>query len=99
MSKVFALCVAAALLIPARASAEPRCSEKQFAAAGEPGRIHFTGRRNARVAWAAKVKAELGDRYATWDRAVSRSFSCTYSDWRYHCSATARPCRSFVAGR
>ena len=99
MFKVLALCFAAALLIPAPASAESRCSEKQFAATGEPGRIHFTGRRNARVAWVAKVKAELGDRYATWDRAVSRSFNCTYADLHYHCSATARPCRSFVAGR
>ncbi len=89
----------AVLVIAAPASAEPRCSEKRFTATGEPGRVHFTARRNARVVWAAQVRAELGAPYATWDRAVSRSFNCTYADWRYHCSAAARPCRSFVAGR
>jgi hypothetical protein len=99
MLRVLLLCFAAGLLISVPATAEPRCSDKQFSATGKPGRVHFAGRRNARLAWVVKVKAELGDRYATWDRAVSRSFNCTYSDFRYHCSATARPCRSFLAGR
>ena len=98
MSRVLP-CAAAVLVIAAPALAEPRCSEKQFSATGEPGRVHFAGRRNARLAWAAKVKEELGNAYATWDRAVSRSFNCSYADWSYRCSATARPCRSFVAGR
>jgi hypothetical protein len=94
------LAIAGALLTAAPASAEaPRCSERHFTASGAPGRVHFTGRRNARLAWAAKVRAELGQPYATWDRAVSRNFDCKFSEWRYHCSATARPCRSFVAGR
>jgi hypothetical protein len=87
------------LAVHTAAADEPRCSERHFSAAGAPGRIHFTGRRNARLAWSAVVRAELGQAYATWDRAVSRRFRCTFSEWRYHCSATARPCRSFVAGR
>jgi hypothetical protein len=93
------LAIAVALLTASPAISEPRCSAKQFAASGAPGRIHFIGRRNARLAWAAAVRADLGDAYATWDRATSRNFDCTFSDWHYRCSATARPCRSFVTGR
>lgn len=100
MPKALPCCFAIALtVLAAPAAAEPRCSERTFSASGAPGRIHFTGRRNARLAWAAKVRSELGPAYATWDRAVSRNFDCTFADWRYRCSAAARPCRSFVQGR
>ena len=51
----------------APAAAEPRCSEQEISATGAPGRIHFSARRNARLAWSAKVRAELGKGYATWD--------------------------------
>jgi hypothetical protein len=79
------------------AVAEPRCSERQISAAGTPGRIHFTGRRNARLAWAAKVRAEFGQAYASWDRASSRRFECSFSERRFRCTAAARPCRSIVS--
>ena len=93
------LAIVAALLTAAPAAAEPRCSEREISATGTPGRIHFSARRNARLAWSAKVRAELGNAYATWDRATRRNFDCTFSKWQYRCSATARPCRSFVSGR
>jgi len=92
-------CIAVALSITTPALGEPRCSEQQISATGAPGRIHFTARRNARLVWSAKVRAELGNAYATWDRATRRNFDCTFAKWQYRCSATARPCRSFVSGR
>ena len=92
-------CIAVALSITTPALAEPRCSAQQITASGAPGRIHFTARRNARLVWSAKVRAELGNAYATWDRATRRNFDCTFAKWQYSCSATARPCRSFVSGR
>jgi hypothetical protein len=54
------LAIVAALLTAAPAAAEPRCSEREISATGAPGRIHFSARRNARLAWSAKVRAELG---------------------------------------
>lgn len=99
MLKALSGCCVVAALITTPASAEPRCSERSFTASGTPGRVHFSGRRNARLAWAAKVRSELGQAYATWDRATSRNFDCVYAEWHYRCTATARPCRSFVAGR
>ena len=92
-------CIAVALSIATPALGESRCSERQISATGAPGRIHFTARRNARLMWSAKVRAELGNAYATWDRATHRNFDCTFAKWQYRCSATARPCRSFVSGR
>ena len=79
--------------------AEPRCSAKAFSATGAPGVIHFTGRRNAHVAWSAKVRNELGAAYATWDRATSRHMNCVITGKRYVCTAAANPCRSIVDGR
>lgn len=87
------------LLNSSPASAEPRCSEKVFTAEGTPGVIHFTGRRNARNAWSAKVRNELGPAYATWDRATKRRMDCAINDRRFVCSAVANPCRSIVDGR
>lgn len=94
------LAIAAALLTAVPAMAEqPRCSEQQFSATGAPGRILLTAHRSARQLWSATVRAELGKAYAKWGRAADRSYDCTFSEWRYRCSATARPCRSFVSGR
>jgi hypothetical protein len=91
--------MAAILLTATPAATEPRCSERQFSATGAPGRVLFTAHRNARKLWSAKVRAELGKAYATWGRAASRDYECTFSQWRYRCSATARPCRSFASGK
>jgi len=93
------LLAVAALLTAAPAAAEPRCSEQQFSATGAPGRILLTAHRSARQLWSDTVRAELGKAYAKWGRAAERSYDCTFSKWQYRCSATARPCRSFVSGR
>lgn len=92
-------CIALALSIATPALAESRCSERQVSATGAPARILFTAHRNARKLWSAKVRAELGKAYATWGRAASRNYECTFSQWRYRCSAVARPCRSFASGK
>jgi hypothetical protein len=87
------------LVITTPAAAEPRCSERLFSATGAPGRILLTAHRSARKLWSAKVRAELGKAYATWGRAASRNYECSFSQWRYRCSAVARPCRSFASGK
>jgi hypothetical protein len=93
------LILAFAILLVGPAYAEQRCSDRVFSASGTPGRIHFSGRRNARLAWSTKVRAELGEAYASWGRSVSREFDCTLVNWRYRCTVTARPCKSIVPGR
>jgi hypothetical protein len=93
------LALAFGMSLAAPAAAEPRCTDRIVSASGTPGRIHVTGRRNARVAWSAKVRSELGEAYASWGRAASRRFDCTLVNWRYRCTVAARPCKSVVPGR
>ena len=92
-------CIAVALSIAAPAAAQPRCSEQLFSATGAPGRILYSAHRNARVLWSAKVRAELGKPYAKWGRAADRNYDCKFSNWKYQCSAEARPCRSFESSK
>jgi hypothetical protein len=80
------------------AQQQPRCSPRAISATGTPGFIHFTGQRSARLAWSAKVRAELGEPFATWDRATSRNIECVRADGRYLCSASATPCKSHFGG-
>ncbi len=91
--------VALTAMAPAPALAQPRCSERLYSATGAPGRILYTAHRNARVLWSAKVRAELGTTYAKWGRAADRNYDCKFSNWKYHCSAEARPCRPLASSQ
>jgi hypothetical protein len=82
----------------APASAQPRCSERSFSAAGAPGILYFLGRRHAREAWSAKVRSELGEAYASWGRARESRIDCVFTERRFRCSASGIPCRAFTLG-
>lgn len=83
----------------AAAQPQPRCGPHSISATGTPGYIHFTGQRSARLAWSAKVRAELGEPFANWGRATARNIKCARTDGRYLCSASGTPCKSYFGGR
>ena len=82
----------------------PRCWPAEYK--GYSGQhVIANAQTEAKTRWAAIITAELGERYATWERAEDQSIVCfatefgerTGDKWtpgqHQRCIATARPCR------
>jgi hypothetical protein len=90
---------AGSALMAVQAAAQPRCSERAISATGKPRLLHGTARRQARIAWSAIARSQLGDAYASWGRARARNFDCVRAEGRFLCSVSAKPCRAITDTR
>jgi len=83
-----------ALLFVHPASAQPRCTETDLWANGTPATLKTIARRNARAAWLARARGELGETYATWSNAKGPRITCPRTQRMYTCTVSARACRA-----
>lgn len=95
MNKTLLAAFAACLLsLPVAASAR-QCHTTAYEGSNSPvltGRYMDVAKDAAVLSWGAAVSVSLGLRYANWEHAIEKGFTCQKRGNLYKCFARARPC-------
>ncbi|MCB1366774.1 MAG: hypothetical protein KDK00_03340 [Rhodobacteraceae bacterium] len=92
---MIAVAAAAMLALPVAASAK-QCHGTAYEGSNAPiltGRYQDVAKDAAVISWGTAVSVSLGIRYANWENAVDKGFTCEKRGRLYKCYARARPCR------